>query len=269
MTTCPSRPAPEPQTPHLDDLRPTAAERARTVAARRAASVCAVGVETSRVLAHAVTAQGQVLLAVPADGDLARAVAAAPDQDLSALVMVSDHAPVPVRRPIRAQLWLSGWVTPVREHDRRAAALAFAEVRPEGLLLDVGTAVTLLRLDLAEVVLGEGGTTTTEVSPLDFLEARPDPLAAVEAAHLAHLDRDHPEFLALLAGLLPAGARQPGDVLRPLGLDRFGVRLRIERPAGHQDVRVPFARPLTCAGELGRAVGRLTCAARARLRERG
>jgi hypothetical protein len=85
----------------------------------------------------------------------------------------------------------------------------------------------------------------------------------VEAGHLRHLDRDHPEFLALLAGLLPAGTMTAHDVLRPLGIDRFGFRLRIERPAGHLDVRVPFARPLTCPGQLGPAVRQLTCAARA------
>jgi hypothetical protein len=226
--------------------------------------VCAAGVESSRVLAHAITADGQMLLALPADGDLVAAVAAAPGCDLSALVMVSDHAPVPLCRPVRAQVWLSGWVTPVPPHAERDAVLAFAEARPEELLLDVGRTVTLLRLDLAEVVLGESGA-PLEVSPLQFLVAAPDPLVAVEAGHLRHLDRDHPAFVTLLGCLLPAGSMSTEDVLRPLGVDRFGVRLRIERPVGHSDVRVPFARPLTCAAQLGPAVQELTCAARNRL----
>ncbi|SOD97532.1 DUF2470 domain-containing protein [Blastococcus haudaquaticus] len=264
MATCPSRPAPEPQR-DLDLLRPGPAERARTVAGRHGATVCAAGVESSRVLAHAVTDADQVLVALPAGGDLVGAVRAAPGADLSALVMVSDHAPVPLRRPLRAQLWLSGWLTPVPDRDQRAAVLAFAEARPAEVLLDVGRSITLLRLDLAEVVLGEGGP-AVDVSPLEFLAARPDPLAALEADHLAHLDGDHPEFLALLSRLLPAGALGPADALRPLGLDRFGFRLRVERPGGHQDVRVPFGRPLTCPGELGPAIGRLACAARNRLR---
>jgi hypothetical protein len=264
MPTCPSRPAPEPQRPELDALRPGPAERARTVAGRPAATVCAAGVEGSRVLAHAVTAADQVLVAVPTDGDLVRAVLSAPGSDLSALVMVTDHAPVPLRRPVRAQLWLSGWLTPVPARDERASVLAFADARPTEVLLDVGRSVTLLRLDLAEVVLGEGGP-ALEVSPLEFLAARPDPLAALEAEHLAHLDGDHPEVLALLGGLLPTGSIGPDDVLRPLGLDRFGFRLRVERPGGHRDVRVPFGRPLGCAVELGPAIGRLTCAARSRM----
>ena len=108
--------------------------------------------------------------------------------------------------------------------------LAFADARPTEVLLDVGRTVTLLRLDLAEVVLGEGGP-ALEVSPLEFLAARPDPLAALEAEHLAHLDGDHPEFLGPPGRAAPARLdRSATTSLRPLGLDRFGFRLRVERP---------------------------------------
>jgi hypothetical protein len=265
MPTSPSRPAPEPQhrSGDLDRLQPDPAERARTVVARGVATVCAPGLQSSRVLAHALTAAGQTLLVVPRDGEVAAAGRRAPGSDLSALVMVSDRAPVPLRHPVRAQLWLSGWLTPVRPNDERAALLAFADVRAEEVLLDVGRSAALLRLDLAEVVLG-GRRRGIDVSPAELLAARPDPLAAVEADLLRHLDRDHAEFLALLGRSVPAGMVGPDDVLRPLGIDRFGVRLRIERPRGFQDLRLPFARPLTCPGELGAAIRRLTCVARSR-----
>ncbi|WP_346623684.1 DUF2470 domain-containing protein [Blastococcus montanus] len=260
MPICPSHPAPE-RRPQADGLRPGVAERARTVATRSAATVCAAGVEGGRVLAHAVTSAGQLLLVVPDDGDLATAVRQAPGQDLSTLLMVSDHAPVPLRRPVRAQLWLSGWATPVRPADQRAAVLAFAETRPDAVLLDVGRTAQLLRLDLAEVVLGEGGE-GLDVSPHDFLAARPDPLAGLEAGHLQHLVRDHADVLALLAGRIPPDLTGPGAAVRPLGLDRFGFRLRVERPLGHTDVRIPFPRPITCAGQLDAAIGELLCAVR-------
>jgi hypothetical protein len=80
---------------------------------------------------------------------------------------------------------------------------------------------------------------------------------------LQHLDRAHPEVLDLLGSRLPDGGPGPRDVVRPLGLDRFGYRLRIERPAGRRDLRVPFPRPLTCPGQLRAATGRLLRAARA------
>ncbi len=242
-------------------VRPTAAERARTVACRPSAAVCAAGVSGTRVLAHATTGAGQVFLVVPADGELATAVGAAPEGDLPALLMVTDHAPVALRDPVRAQLWLSGWLTPVRAEDQRAVALAFAEAVPAGALLDVGTTAALLRLDLAEVVLGEGGD-TVEVDPDAYAAAGPDPLVAVEAAALQHLDADHPAELDLLRSRIPGGWVGAGDVVRPLGLDRAGFRLRVESARGHRDVRVPFDVPVTTEAELGPAVHRLMCAAR-------
>ena len=240
-------------------LRPSAAERARTVASRPAAAVCAAGIDGSRVLAHTTTASGQVLVLVPSEGEVCTAVRGSADGDLAALLMVTDHAPVPLHDAVRAQVWLSGWLTPVEPADQQEALLAFADVAPVGVLLDVGASATLLSLDLAEVVLGECGA-VTELDPEDYLAAEPDPLAEVEAHMLQHLDESHPEQLALLASRVPR-AWVDGGVVRPLGLDRFGFRLRIEQPAGHRDVRVPFPAPVRGPGELGAAVQQLLCAA--------
>ncbi|MEU2349597.1 DUF2470 domain-containing protein [Modestobacter sp. NPDC049651] len=256
------RPTRSASGPAPEALRPSVAERARTVAARPGAAVCAAGIDGSRVLAHATTADGDVLLVVAADGEVATAVRASADGDLAALLLVTDHAPVPLRDPVRAQVWLSGWLSVVGRAEERGLALAFADVAPVAELLDVGREATLLRLDLAEVVLREGGA-VAELEPEEFLAAAPDPLAGVEAAALAHLDTAHPEELALLRSRIPVGWLGEGDVVRPLGLDRCGFRLRIEQPAGHRDVRVPFAAPVTCEDELGPAVHRLMCAARA------
>src|SRR4051794_26489558 len=190
MTTSSGR-SPAPPAALID-----AAERARTVARRTAAALCVRGLAPSRPLAHATTAAGHVLVLVPADGEVAAALEEEPDR--STVLMVSDRAPVPLRDPLRAQLWLSGWLTPVRPADQRDSALAFAAVRPVGHLLDVGRGALLLRLDLAEVVLREEEG-CAEVSPPEYAAARPDPLAGIEAAMLRHLDRDHPEALARTA----------------------------------------------------------------------
>ena len=118
----------------------------------------------------------------------------------------------------------------------------------------MGRTATLLRLDLAEVVLGEGGD-GLDIGLQDFLTARPDPLAALEADTLRHLDSDHPEFLVdPQPACCPTASWGSGTSIRPLGVDRCGFRLRIERPTGHLDVRVPFPRPLSCPGQLGPAV---------------
>jgi hypothetical protein len=73
------------------------------VATRPAAAVCAAGIDGSRVLGHATTAAG-LLLVVPTGGDLCTAVRASADGDLATLLMVTDHAPVPLREPVRAQV---------------------------------------------------------------------------------------------------------------------------------------------------------------------
>jgi hypothetical protein len=253
-STRPAAPGPVP-----DALRPTPAERARTVAARPGAAVCAAGIDGSRVLAHATTASGKVLLVVPTDGEMCAAVSGVRDGDLAALVLITDHAPVPLRDPVRAQVWLSGWLTPVRPADERAATLAFADVAPVGELLDVGRGNTLLRLDLAEVVLGEGGA-VVEVAPDAYLAAEPDPLADIEATALQHLLSAHPEELSALRSWVPPCWRGEDAVVQPLGLDRFGFRLRIEHRHGTRDLRVPFSAPVTSPQALGPAVHRLLCA---------
>ncbi|WNV77787.1 DUF2470 domain-containing protein [Geodermatophilus sp. DSM 44513] len=249
MTTSPAAPP----------LRAEPAERARTVGSRASAALRVRGLDAGRPLASATTAAGATFVLVPTGGEVDAALAGR--ADLTAVLLVSDRAPVPLRDPVRATLWLSGWLTRVHPSAVRAAVLDVAAVRPVGALLDVGRGATLLRLDVAEVVLREGSR-CTEVDPRAYAEASPDPLAAVEATVLQHLDRTHPEVLDLLRGRIPAGELGPRDVVRPLGLDRLGYRLRIERPTGHRDLRVPFPRPLTCPGQLAAATRRLVCAAR-------
>ncbi|MCB0947568.1 MAG: DUF2470 domain-containing protein, partial [Mycobacterium sp.] len=83
-----------------------------------------------------------------------------------------------------------------------------------------------------------------------------DPFCELESAWLRHLDSDHPEVIARLAGKLPAVLRR-GRV-RPLGLDRYGVRLRVEGGGADggddHDVRLPFPEPVHDITGLGRAI---------------
>jgi hypothetical protein len=86
----------------------------------------------------------------------------------------------------------------------------------------------------------------------DLLAARPDPFCAMESCWLQHIDTAHREVIDLLASRLPAGLRR-GQV-RPLGLDRYGVRLRVEHDDSDHDVRLPFAAPVHDLTGLGRAI---------------
>lgn len=48
-----------------------------------------------------------------------------------------------------------------------------------------------------------------------------------------------------------------GGQVRPLGLDRYGLRLRVEAIEGDHDVRLAFERPIATHGELAAELRRM------------
>ena len=241
--------------PVQQDRAADAAERARTVATRPIASVQALGLGTSRLLAAATLDDGRVLVVVPRSGGLATAVREAPDGDLAAKITVTSRSTRPLRNPLRARLELAGWLVPVPAEDEADLVLAFAAVRPDDVLLDVGLTATLLRLDVAEVLLHEGGG-CTEIAPEDYAAARPDPLGAAED----DLVGEHAGLLAELCARVQAWAGD--DAVHLLGLDRHGVLFRVEPRTGCYDLRTPFPAPLTSTGELSGAIRTLLACVR-------
>ncbi len=235
--------------------QPSPAERARTVAARPAAALHVLGTGTTPALAAATTADGRTLVVVPTSGPLLPALAGSPVGDLPARLTVTDRAPALPRQPVRALVELAGWLTPVPAADVPAAVLAFAEAHPCDALFEVGLTAALLQLDVADVVLHESHA-VENVEPEDFAAAAPDPVTAVEADLLTA----QAEALARLRVRVQGWAGRRDDV-RLLGLDRFGVRYRVESPRGGYDVRVAFPEPLTRSEEFAGAVGGLlSCA---------
>jgi hypothetical protein len=218
--------------------QPPAAERARTVAARPASSLYGVGLGICQLWAATTTDAGDVLLVVPTDGAVMTALGNSPLGDVPARLTVTDRTPFPLRHPVRGLVQLSGWVTPVAEDDVQRLVLDFAEASPADSLFDVGLTATLVRLDLAEVVLEEAGT-CAEVDPDDFCAARPDVISRTENELMA----EQCEPLSRLCRRVQRWAG-PHDDVRLLGLDRFGIRYRVQSRRGCYDLRVPFADPL-------------------------
>jgi hypothetical protein len=234
--------------------QPPAAERARTVAARPAASLYCAGLGIVQLWGAATTARGDVLLVVPTGGAVTTALQNSPVGDVPARLTVTDRTSLSLAHPVRGLVQLSGWVTAVAEGDVAQLVLDFADAHACDSLFDVGLTATLVRLDLAEVVLEEAGM-SLDVEPEDFLAARPDGISAVEtqliAAERHALDR--------LAGRVQRWAGRHDDV-RLLGLDRFGVRFRVQSRRGCYDLRVPFAAPLDGPADVGAAIQHLlTC----------
>ncbi|MFC5141842.1 DUF2470 domain-containing protein [Actinomycetospora rhizophila] len=249
---------------------PPPAERARTLAGRaRHAAVIGEGVGGSSGVSaeddgalraaptlHHVPSTGAATLQFPEDHPLVLQVRERGEALLPVMLELADVAPVTVRRPVRGLLWVSGRLRVLPMRVARRAALRIAAELPDERLLDVGHGETLLRLEPAMVVLSDAEGTEA-LAPTAMAAAPPDPVAATGDPWLAHLAAAHAGTLSALVPRLPVRLRRPGHRLAPLGVDRLGLRLRVETDdpeATDHDVRLPFAAPLSCPGQLGEAV---------------
>jgi hypothetical protein len=108
-----------------------------------------------------------------------------------------------------------------------------------------------MRLEIDSVVVADS-TGAESVAVGALLDARPDPFCAMESCWLQHMESAHRDMVDRLATRLPTTLRR-GRV-RPLGLDRYGVQLRVEGDDGDHDVRLPFAKPVDDVTELSQAI---------------
>ena len=169
---------------------------------------------------------------------------------------LADHAPLPLREPVRSLVWISGWLQDVPQAEVPGLLDVVASENPDPVLLQVNSegdpaALSLLRLRITSVVVADG-TGAEAVTVGALLAAQPDPFCLAESGWLQHLEMVHGDIVDRLAARLPVGLRR-GKV-RPLGLDRYGLRLRIEKDEGDEDVRLPFAKPVDDAAGLSQAI---------------
>lgn len=244
MTETPTRRPPAPQP----------AERAKTIAARGGPAVIMPsaahgdfsGERVEPVLQH-VHASGSVSVLLPDRDELASATRDATGSQFAVTLELTDQAPIDLRERTRGLVWITGWLSALDEQAARARAIAIADTRPDERLLDVGHGLSVLRLSPTSIVVADSEGTHS-LQPQAFSAAVPDPFHGTEARWLQHLEHQHPEVLDQLSRHLPAELRD-GHV-RPLGVDRYGVRLRVEKPAGDHDVRVAFAVPVDTPPQL-------------------
>ncbi|OBJ72247.1 DUF2470 domain-containing protein [Mycobacterium sp. 1274756.6] len=234
---------------------PTTAERIRSACARADGALLAVdGLTPVTTPVHHLLADGSFAMAVPADLPVGSAV--------PAMVELTDQAPLRLRTPVRALVWLRGRLEPVAPAAVPDLLDQIAAENPDPALLRVQTPRTgpphdpdvcyrLVRLAVESVVVADAGGAEAIGVP-ELLAAAPDPFCATEAGWLRHLETAHPEVMARLAARLPTRLRR--GTVRPLALDRYGVSLRVEDATGDHDVRLPFHRPVDDARGLGQAI---------------
>ncbi|SDK28805.1 Protein of unknown function [Actinopolyspora mzabensis] len=237
--------------------KPEAAERARTIAKRGGrAAVQPSGVDAERVqpLLHHVHRDGTATVLLSDGHPLVGAVWQAPRGEFGAVLEVADSAPVRLREPVRGLIWLTGWLRVPGSGERHERVLQIAEERPDPRLLDVGHGVTALRLESVSLVLADSEETSS-IDSTEFAASRPDPFCLYEDGWLRHLELSHRDVVGLLTRYLPERLR--GGHVRPLGLDRYGVRLRVESADGDHDVRLGFSRAVEDSEQLGAELRRL------------
>ncbi|GAA1517633.1 hypothetical protein GCM10009730_24640 [Streptomyces albidochromogenes] len=179
---------------------------------------------------------GEVLLVFPADSPVVRAATHAQDDEFPAVLEITDVAPVSVPHRIRGRAWVSGWLTCVRgvaEPGRMLVRLEVGEARVDDLW---GTGM---------------------VEPEAFAAAAADPLVEHEAELLQHLHAAHGDQVRQLCGLV--GERADGTAAVPLGLDRFGLRVRFSGGERGRvfDARFDFREPVRDVVGLRRAMHQL------------
>ena len=237
--------------------RPSVAERARSIAKRGGkAALLPSGEVSARVapLLHHVHPDGSATVLLADDHPLIAACWHAPRGELAAVIEVADPTPVRLREPVRGLLWLTGWLRVLDPEEAHHEVLSIVDDRPDPRLLDAGHGASVLRLESASIVLADAEGSDS-VDSTEFQAATPDPFCTFEDDWLRHLELSHRDVVGLLARHLPEQLR--GGHIRPLGLDRYGLRLRVESSDGDHDVRLGFSRPADTTERLGFELRRL------------
>lgn len=220
---------------HARATAPTAAERVRSVLAT-AHSLTAVSdgtrAEVRRLDGEKVL--GHFHLHAPGEG-----VEPPGGRRVPVRLELTDVAPTPVRDRVRARVTLTGLLA--APYDPRSQ---------ESVCMEFGQAVL------------EDGSGRRYVTLRELEVAEPDPVAPGEASMLTHLLDDHPEFVSLFLRLVRP--RPDTGVVRalPVGIDRYGIVLRLEYAHSHRDARVPFRTPVSHIDRLGPQIHSLLAVAR-------
>ena len=102
------------------------------------------------------------------------------------------------------------------------------------------------RLDVLDVYYVGGFGVMGWVQVTDYDEAQPDPLADAAAGIIEHMNADHKDALALLAGCF-AGIQSEEAAMT--AVDRLGFHVRLKTQDGMKGARVAFLREVRTSGE--------------------
>lgn len=225
---------------------PTPAERVRTVLARGGtAQVAADGVPNAPCRVRGLIPDGAITLTAGSGSSLATLRPGA-----TAVLELLDRSPG-VCESVRGLVWIRGRIRPVAAAAMGPLLDDIAATNPDPGLLDVGHGDLLVLLTIESVVFADAAG-AEDVAVDAVRKASPDPFSTTESAWVTHLHRHHPELVERLRLRLPRRMRR--GRLRLLGLDRYGLQVRVEGPEGGWDSRIPFFRTADDESALCRAL---------------
>src|ERR1700742_3810662 len=157
-----------------DCAAPTTAERIRSTCVRAGGALLAVdGAEPLTTPLHHLLADGSFAVTVPIGGSVAEHCFHGEAGGAQAVLELADYAPLPLREPVRALVWIRGRLHGVPVGEVPALLDIVAAEEPNPALLQVNsdaltdTRYTLMRLEIESVVVADStGAESVGVSTL-------------------------------------------------------------------------------------------------------
>jgi putative heme iron utilization protein len=254
---------PPPLTAVADPRRPSAAEEARTIAAATNAGTLASLTKTGDPWASFVTyglldagpSAGAPVLCVSHLAEHGRNLAADPRASLAVVAPGAEADPLASPR-----ITLAGFVEqPVGAELDAARAAHVAAVPAAKYYIDYSDfSVWVLRVQRVRWVGGYGRMDSA--TAFDYAAATADPLSAIAASAIEHLNDDHAGALTEMARAL--GGFPDAESAMCTSVDRYGMDLKVSTPRGGAYTRVGFGGAVGSAEELRAATVRLVRQAR-------
>lgn len=240
-----------PLTEIADATRPSAAEEARTIAAATnvgtLASLTKAGDPWASFVTYGLLATGPSggapVLCVSHLAEHGRNLAADPRASLAVVAPGAEADPLASPR-----ITLAGIVEkPVGDELAAARDAHLAAVEAAKYYIDYSDfSVWVLRVRRVRWVGGYGRMDSTTAE--QYAAASPDPLHAIAAGAIEHLNADHADALTEMARAL--GGFPDAESAVCTGVDRYGLDLKVGTPRGPAYTRVGFGGALSSADEL-------------------
>lgn len=232
--------APAPPVPE-----PTYAERARTLLDQSRTGMLSTlsrrhsGHPFGSVMPYAVDEAGRPLFLISRLAMHTQNLEADPRASLLVAEMTDDEDPLALGR-----VTLLGTARLVSSEERAPVRSAYLARHPNAANWVDFDDFAFWRLEVADVYWVGGFGAMGWLGLSEYATARPDPLAAVAADVLAHMNTDHRDALVTFARVL---AHEEPQEVRMIAVDRLGFKLRLKTGDRRHSCRIAFPREVTSA----------------------